>query len=81
MVLVRPWIKLVKGPTLSKNEKIRVSVTMTRTYVESLNQLVEDGIYLNRGDIILEALRVLFRSYGIEPFSVTLVEEDVEKSG
>jgi len=57
-------------------DKTRVSVTMTELYVNALDRLVEKGLYLGRGDIILEALRLLFRSYGIEPFK--LVEEAVE---
>jgi len=64
-----------------KSDKIRVSVTMTATYVDCLNQLVDNGLYLNRGEIILEALRLLFKGYGIEPFSVKLVEEVVDSSG
>ena len=51
-----------------KVDKIRVSVTMTKPYLEALDSLVEKGIYLGRGDAILEALRSLFRDYGIEPF-------------
>jgi len=56
--------------------KSRISVTMTKTYVEALDHLVAEGLYLGRGDIILEALRLLFRRHGIEPFK--LVEEAVE---
>ncbi len=63
---------------MSDKGKTRISVTMTQAYVGGLNELVEKGIYLNRGEIILEALRGLFRSYGIEPFS-KMIEEDVEK--
>ena len=63
---------------MSVKDKTRISVTVTQAYVEGLNKLVEKGLYLNRGDIILEALRVLFRSYGIEPFS-KMIEEDVGK--
>jgi len=57
-------------------DKTRVSVTMTKAYVEALDHLVEEGLYLGRGDIILDALRLLFRRHGIEPFK--LFEEDVE---
>ena len=64
---------------MSEKDKTRISVTVTQAYVEGLNKLVEEGVYLNRGEIILEALRVLFRSYGIEPFK--LVEEGVEGPG
>ena len=57
-------------------DKIRVSVTMTKTYVDALDHLVKKGLYLGRGDIVLEALRILFRRHGIESFK--LVEEAVE---
>lgn len=48
--------------------KIRVSVTMTRAYVDALDSLVEQGMYLGRGDAILEAIRIFLRDRGIEPF-------------
>jgi len=51
-----------------KIEKIRVSVTMTRAYVDALEKLVREGVYLSRGEAILEALRMLLGAYGIEPF-------------
>lgn len=61
---------------MPKKDKIRVSVTMTETYVEGLNQLVEDGIYLNRGDIILEALRKLLEEKGVKPFGDKVEKKD-----
>ena len=51
-----------------KTVKTRVSVTMTKPYVNAHNRLVEEGTYLSRGCVTLEALRSLFRGYGIEPF-------------
>jgi len=57
-----------------KVEKTRLSVTMTGAYVEALDHLVGEGIYLSRGDAILEALRLLFKSYGIEPFATKVAE-------
>lgn len=59
-----------------KVEKIRVSVTMTKPYLDALDNLVEKGIYLGRGDAILEALRSLFRDYGIEPFATKVAEPE-----
>ena len=53
-----------------KNEKIRLSVTMTQPYVEALDSLVEKGLYLGRGEAILEALRNFFKTKGIESFSL-----------
>lgn len=53
-----------------KAEKQRVSVTMTQAYVEKLDGLVEEGLYLNRGQIVREGLRYVFRGYGLEPVQV-----------
>ena len=49
-------------------KKIRVSVTMTQPYVETLDRFVEEGVYLSRGEVVLEALRLFFKQKGIEPF-------------
>ncbi len=54
---------------VDKPEKTRVSVTMTAAYTDALDVLVEKGLYLNRGEAVLEALRALFRGYGIELFA------------
>ena len=42
---------------MSSKYKTRVSVTMTKLYVDAIDSLVEEGIYLDRGEAILEALR------------------------
>jgi Arc/MetJ-type ribon-helix-helix transcriptional regulator len=49
-----------------KVKKIRVSVTMTRPYLDALDSLVKGGAYLSKGEIILEALRLFLRDHGIE---------------
>ena len=49
-------------------KKTRVSVTMTQPYVDALDRLVEEGIYLCRGEAVLEALRLFLREKGIKPF-------------
>jgi len=49
-----------------KMVKTRVSVTMTKPYVDALDNLVEHGVYMTRGDTILDALRHFFREKGIE---------------
>ena len=50
------------------NDKIRVSVTMTDPYIKALDTLVSDGIYLSRGEAILEALRHFLKHEKVEPF-------------
>ena len=71
-----------RPPKLSeKIVKIRVSVTLTKPYLEALDRLVKEGIYLSQGEIIMEALRRIFRSYGMEQFSMkgAGLTEDTEK--
>jgi Arc/MetJ-type ribon-helix-helix transcriptional regulator len=50
-------------------------VTLTKPYLEALDRLVEEGIYLSKGEIILEALRSLLRQQGVEPFARPLEEK------
>ena len=45
------------------------SVTLTRPYIECLNHLVEEGIYMEHQEAMREALRRLFQFYGLEPFT------------
>jgi len=58
-----------------KVEKTRLSVTMTKAYVDALDYLVGEGLYLNRGEAVLESLRHFFKSYGIEPFATKGAEK------
>jgi len=53
---------------VSDKARTRVSVTMTKPYVEAMDYLIERGIYLNRGEIVLDALRYHLASCGLEPF-------------
>ncbi len=64
--------------SLEKVPKRRYSVTLTGIYVKALDQLVDEGIYLEHQVAIRAALRRLFRYHKIEPFYSDFVEE-VEK--
>ena len=55
--------------------KKRLSVTLTEPYLEALDRLVEEGIYLSRGEVVLEALRIFLRQQGMEPFARPLEGE------
>lgn len=57
-------------------KKTRVSVTMTKPYLDALDRLVEEGVYLTKGEIVLEALRRLFQGYGVEPFATKVAETE-----
>jgi len=56
-------------------DRSKLDVTITQEIIDELDRLVEKGIYLDRGEIIMEALRNLFRQQGIEPFYSKLAEK------
>lgn len=58
----------------------KLDVALTQEIIDELDLLVEKGLYLNRGEIIMEALRQLFKQKGIEPF-YSKVAEKTESSG
>ena len=62
---------------MSKKSKHQLSFTIPSNYIDALDSLVENGIYLNRDEAIRDALRILLREEGIEPFSPA-VEEPVK---
>ena len=63
-------------------EKTRVSVTMPGPYLDALDRLVEEGIYLSKGEAVLEGFRLIFRRHGFKPFgrSEGLPEEGDEEA-
>jgi Arc/MetJ-type ribon-helix-helix transcriptional regulator len=61
-------------PSRRKVKKTRVSVTMTKPYLDALDRLITEGVYLSRGEAVLEGLRLIFRSHGLDPFKVLETE-------
>jgi len=57
----------------SKPDKHRINVTMPETYVKALDCLLGKGLFRDRSEVVLDALRYLFRRYGIEPFATNVV--------
>lgn len=45
-----------------------VCVALTKPYLDAMEGLVRDGVYVSRRELVKDALRRLFRHYGIEPF-------------
>jgi len=58
----------VECKLVDNEDKRRFSVTLTTPYIKALNQLVEEGLYMDHQDAIRHALRRLFQYHGIEPF-------------
>jgi Arc/MetJ-type ribon-helix-helix transcriptional regulator len=53
--------------------KTRVSVILTKPYLDALDRLVMEGVYLSRGEAVLEGLRIIFRRHGLDPFRTILL--------
>ena len=53
---------------VDNSDKKRFSVTLTRSYIEALDRLVEEGLYIDHQDAIRHALRRLFQYHGMKPF-------------
>lgn len=51
-----------------KADKTRVSVTLTRPYVQGLDDLVAKGYFIDPQDAIREFIRDGFEKHGIDPF-------------
>ena len=54
--------------TMPKQQKTRISLTLTTPYLLALEKLVSSGLYMNRGEAILEALRIFLKTKQVGPF-------------
>ena len=59
-------------------DKKRFSVTLTGPYIDALDSLVKNGLYIDHQATIRDALRRLFQHHGIEPLYNELVKEAEE---
>ena len=55
-------------------EKKRNSLLLTRPYQETLERLVEKGMYLDIQDAVRDALRDLFIKLDLDPFKNKVIE-------
>ena len=54
---------------MDERKKRRISVNLTWSFLEALDRLVNEGVYVNHQDAVREALMRLFRFHGIEQLS------------
>ncbi len=52
-----------------KAARTRIGLTLTKVYLDALDQLVDEGVYMEHQTVIRDAMRRLFQFHGIEPFS------------
>lgn len=58
-------------------DKVRNSITLPRPYQDALDKLASNGVFLDRQDVIRDALRDLFEKYKIAPFYLDPDNEEI----
>jgi len=49
---------------LSKGLKVSLTIRLSKAYLDIMEKLLEKGVYSSKGEIVRDALRMLFEKYG-----------------
>ena len=63
---------------VESTDRTRIGLTLTRVYLEALDHLVDEGIYMEHQDAIRDSLRKTFRAYGLETFTDKETEPEAD---
>jgi Arc/MetJ-type ribon-helix-helix transcriptional regulator len=48
------------------NKRERITIRLTKRYLELLNMLIEKGVYNSRNEAIRDALRIMYEYHGLK---------------
>lgn len=48
------------------NKRERITIRLTKRYLELLNMLIDKGVYNSRNEAIRDALRILYEYHGLK---------------
>lgn len=48
------------------NKRERITIRLTRRYLDLLNTLIEKGVYNSRNEAIRDALRIMYEYHGLK---------------
>ena len=48
------------------NKRERITIRLTKRYLELLNLLIEKGVYNSRNEAIRDALRIMYEYHGLK---------------
>jgi len=51
--------------TQQERQRERITIRLTKRYMQLLNELIERGVYNSRNEAIRDALRLLFGHHGL----------------
>ena len=49
---------------MPENLKLSLTVRLSKAYLNIMEKLIEKGVYSSKGEIVRDALRLLFEKYG-----------------
>jgi Arc/MetJ-type ribon-helix-helix transcriptional regulator len=61
-------INLWKGGNVSTdgNKRERITIRLTKRYLDLLNTLIDKGVYNSRNEAIRDALRIMYEYHGLK---------------
>jgi Arc/MetJ-type ribon-helix-helix transcriptional regulator len=64
----------------SGNKRERITIRLTKRYVDLLNTLIEKGVYNSRNEAIRDALRILYEYHGLKVSPDTKPDSEQSKT-
>ena len=66
------------------NKRERITIRLTKRYLDLLNMLIEKGVYNSRNEAIRDALRIMYEYHGLKvspekKHAFNTKEDDVSK--
>ncbi len=66
------------------NKRERITIRLTKRYLDLLNTLIEKGVYNSRNEAIRDALRIMYEYHGLkvapEKKAASISKEDADKA-
>jgi len=55
---------------LSEKEVKMINIGLPQIYVDGIDRMIKEGIYLNQSEAVKDSLRRLFKNYGLDVLKV-----------
>ena len=49
---------------MSEGLKLSLTIRLSKAYLEVMEKMIDKGVYASKGEIVRDALRLLFEKYG-----------------
>ncbi len=55
---------------MSEKKVKRINIALPQIYVDGIDRMIKEGIYLNRSEAVKDSLRRLFKNYGLDVLKI-----------